>query len=148
MSETAPDERDGLLEWLEDWIENDEGLYLGVELIRDIVERPDAHDAEIKMLTDHDDTHMEIADALERADPQDWGFPGEDWDDVERIRELRMRGLSHMQAIVWTWKEKGLSHTEIEDTTGIPKGTIDVHSRRVARKVRDAKELLEAVGER
>lgn len=148
MSEPTPDNRDELMVWLEDWIENDDGLGLGVEILYDIVERPDAHEAEIEMLLIHDDTHMEIADALERGDPQDWGYPAEGWSDVERIRECRMAGLSHMQAIVHVWKRKDMTHEEIAEQTGIPKGTIDVHSRRLGRKVREAKELLRAVGGR
>lgn len=144
--QTTPDNRESVLEWLVEWLANDAGLpEESMEILRDIVERPDEHSAEIEMFINHDDSHEDIANALERATPRDWGYPADDWDDVRRVRELRTAGLSHMQAIIQTWKEKGLSHSQIEGQTGIPKGTIDTHSRRIAKKVKEAKELVATV---
>lgn len=65
-------------------------------------------------------------------------------------RARRLHGwaeLSERQADVVALKEQGRTHQEIAKLLGIGKMSVDKHSERARRKVRDARETLEEIGE-
>lgn len=138
-----------LLDAIDAWLINGaHGVWEeGMEVLRDIVARPDAHEHEIDHLLHFDMTWQDLADSIGNADmPCDWGYPADNWADVQYAVELQCEaGLSRMQALVWVQKDAGYTHNEICDRMGVKKPTVDEHSRRVRVKVNRARSLLNVI---
>ncbi|WP_267639734.1 sigma factor-like helix-turn-helix DNA-binding protein [Haloarchaeobius amylolyticus] len=64
-----------------------------------------------------------------------------------RVATLVRAGLSHQQGAVQTLREQGFTQADIAGRLGIDVGTVKSHCYRIDEKVRDARRLLEVLGD-
>lgn len=146
VSETTPDDPEEVVDWLRSWLEEQSHLDSAkAEILRDIVRRPSAHQEEIAHFAGYDGTPSDIGAILDQASPDAWGYPAQSWDDVRRIQELRDTALSHAEAVVQMWREKGYSHDEIAARTTLSASAVDTHAHRIHVKYENAQALIEGV---
>lgn len=124
------------LQNLEAWLEQDNSLTDGqAEVVRHVVDHPDGHKRELNVIVEDGMTFRDLLAELGSSSPKRWGYPADDWETAERIRELRTdTELDDREAAVRALIERGRSPSDVAAMLNVSEAEIADVTGRIDRK--------------